>query len=134
MASIMTGTSRQAKCVVALTLVVASAAILSGAPSAFGQAALDQYIPSADPAGHAGGGGDSGSGSPTSGEAALGARGGGVQAVAPDPGAGSASGRNLPLTDYPVTPFVGIALAVVAIGILIRVVAPVLARRFPEAG
>jgi hypothetical protein len=97
--------------------------ILVAAPSASGQAAIDQYVPQGNPAG--GSGGASGSlGSPATPT-------GGTEshAVAADSGPGSSKGGELPFTGYPATPFVWIVLAVLLVGALVRVTAPMLGRR-----
>ncbi|MDX6607235.1 MAG: hypothetical protein QOD14_1775 [Solirubrobacterales bacterium] len=98
--------------------------ILVAAPNASGQAAIDQYTPQGGPAG--------GSGGAVSGSSdTLGPAGAqiGHRHIAAKPGNGSSSGGSLPLTDYPVTPFVWIVVAVLIAGVLVRVAAPVLGRR-----
>jgi hypothetical protein len=106
--------------IVALGLV----GILVAAPSASGQAAVDQYVPTGNPAGASGGA--SGSLRPLGpGESAPGSG----HAVAADPGNGSANGGDLPFSGYPVTSFVWIVLAVLLVGALVRVAASMLRRR-----
>jgi hypothetical protein len=96
--------------------------ILVAAPSASGQAAIDQYVPQGNPAG--GSGGASGS------LGSLGTPGGaGSHAVAADSGPGSSMGGDLPFTGYPVTPFVWVVLALLLAGALVRVTSPMLGRR-----
>jgi hypothetical protein len=98
--------------------------ILVAAPSASGQAAVEQYTPNADPAGGSGGAVSAPSDT-------LGPHGGqiGHHEIAAKPGLGSSKGGSLPFTDYPVTPFVWIVLAVLIAGALVRVTAPLLGRR-----
>ncbi len=98
--------------------------ILVAAPTASGQAAVDQYTPIGSPAG--------GSGGAVSGPSdTLGPAGAqiGHRHIAARPQESSSSGGSLPFTDYPVTPFVWIVLAVLIAGALVRVAAPVLGRR-----
>jgi len=98
--------------------------ILVAAPNASGQAAIDQYTPQGGPAG--------GSGGAVSGSSdTLGPAGAqiGHRHIAVKPGDSSSSGGSLPFTDYPVTPFIWIVLAVLIAGALVRVAAPLLGRR-----
>jgi hypothetical protein len=96
--------------------------ILIAAPSASGQAAIDQYVPQGNPAGESGGAIGSAD--------TLGPGGtGGGHAVAGNVREGTGSGGDLPFTDYPVTPFVWIVLALLLTGALVRVTAPLLGRR-----
>jgi hypothetical protein len=103
---------------------VALLGILVVAPSASGQAAIDQYVPQGNPAGAAGGAGGSGGG--TLGNLSGPGKG---HAVTAHNGGGTASGGNLPLTEYPATPFVWIVLALLLAGALVRVAAPMVGRR-----
>jgi hypothetical protein len=122
----MYGSWRRGLLKLAPTALVGLLGILVAAPSASGQAAIDQYVPQGNPAGGAGGAmGVSDSLGP------LGA--GGSHAVAADTGRGSSSGGDLPFTGYPVTPFVWIVLALLLAGALVRVTAPMLERR-PASG
>jgi hypothetical protein len=105
-------------------MAVAVVGTLVVAPNASGQAAVDQYTPQGSPAGGSGGGLSASSDTLGPGGAQIGHR-----HIAADPGKGSSSGGSLPLTDYPVTPFVWIVLGVLVAGGLVRVAAPVLARR-----
>jgi hypothetical protein len=96
--------------------------ILIAAPTASGQAAIDQYIPAGDPgngAGHGAGGVDSLLPPGTQGN----------HTPSADPGPGSETGGELPFTGYPVTPFIWIVVAVLAAGALVRVAAPVFGQR-----
>jgi hypothetical protein len=107
---------------------------LFAAPSASGQAAVDEYVPSLTPTPPTGGvqgatGGGSG-GSKTKGTKTQGTKGtGGNGSVAAQVGAGSSGGGTLPFTGYPITPFVWIALAALVAGALLRVAVAVLKRR-----
>jgi hypothetical protein len=95
--------------------------ILVAAPSASGQAAIDQYVPQGNPAG-----GSGASGAPDG----LGIPGGGGgHTVAADSGSGSSKGGDLPFTGYPATPFVWIVLGLLLAGALVRVISPMLGRR-----
>jgi hypothetical protein len=109
---------------------VALIGILVVAPSAPGQAAIDQYLPSADPSGQHANQSDPGtplpggqapkvgsSGGPGS---SLGPQGAGLPNLATARDSGSAAGGHVPGTDYPVTPFVIVIAAAVAIGALAR--------------
>ncbi len=100
--------------------------ILVAAPNAAGQAALDQYIPTGNPAG-----GDKGGGSldspvipqgPTEVERAH-------KLAAASDGPGTDRGGSLPLTDYPSTPFLWIVIAVLVAAGLIRIGIEVKKRR-----
>jgi PPE-repeat protein len=97
--------------------------ILIAAPAASGQAAIDQYVPQGNPAGGTGGGTIGSSGGLQTPGAVTG------HAIAAHTGKGTGSGGQLPLTDYPVTPFVWIVLALLLAGALVRVTAPMLGRR-----
>jgi hypothetical protein len=97
--------------------------ILIAAPSASGQAAIDEYIPQGNPAGGSGGASIGPSNS------ALGPGGAGpTHQIAAKPDSGSRSGGKLPFTGYPVTPFVWVVIAALLAGALVRVAAPVLDR------
>jgi hypothetical protein len=102
---------------------VAVIGILIAAPTASGQAAIDQYVPAGDP----GNGAGQGAGGVT--ESLLPSGPGGTKTPSPDPGAGSQVGGDLPFTGYPVTPFIWVVLAVLLLGALVRVAAPLLGRR-----
>jgi hypothetical protein len=99
--------------------------ILLAAPSASGQAAIDQYVPSGNPAGTEGPVSSSGG---AAGSLDLGGA-GGNPSIAAQAESGSSSGGTLPLTSYPATPFVWVLLALVGTGALVRVAAPMLGRR-----
>jgi hypothetical protein len=92
------------------------------APAANGQAAIDQYRPSANPpAGNAGqvlGRGPAESDA----RAPLDASGGGGENVAGEAQSGSGGGE-LPFTGLPLTPFLLIAIALLAAGLLVRLAA-----------
>jgi hypothetical protein len=120
----MKGTWRRGSLKMAPILAFGLIGILVAAPSASGQAAVEQYTPQGSPAG--------GSGGAVSGPSdTLGPAGAqiGHRHIAAKPGESSSSGGNLPFTDYPVTPFVWIVLAVLIAGALVRVAAPMLGRR-----
>ena len=104
--------------------VAALAAILIGAPSASGQAAVDQYVPTGTP-----GGGSAGGGTLVSPYNPQGPVGAARQAVKPDVGSGDGGGGSLPLTGYPATRFIWIVLAVLVAAALLRVAASVKDRR-----
>jgi hypothetical protein len=98
--------------ILAIGLVV----ILAAAPSASGQAALDQYVPQGNPAG-----GSKGAGSladpitprtPSSGRSG--------HKVKSDLGSGTEQGGRLPVTDYPSTPFLWIVIAILVAAVLVR--------------
>jgi amino acid transporter len=122
--------------VLALALVVG----LASASAAFGQAAVDQYIPSADPAGNHGGG-SGGAGEAAGGTAAaqgtadLGPGGVGLKKVSNDveAPAGTASGGNTPGTDYPLTTFIFVVGGIVLLALAARF-GPGLVRRFRPGG
>jgi hypothetical protein len=94
---------------------------LFAAPSASGQAAVDQYTsnPGAGGVQGATGGGSKKKGTNTTGRNGS---------VAGQPGSSSSGGGNLPFTGYPITPFVWIALAALIAGVLVRVTAARLKR------
>jgi hypothetical protein len=122
MHALMRGTWRRGLLKVAPITALGVIGILVAAPAASGQAAIDQYIPAGDPGNGAGkdAGGVAGSLLPP---------GGPGQPPSPNPGGGSSGGGKLPLTGYPVTPFVWVILAVLLIGAMVRIAAPVLGRR-----
>jgi hypothetical protein len=122
-------------------LTVGLLGILVVPASAFGQAAADQYIPSAKPSGVGGGGADvadvgRGGGSDAGSEvASLGTEGAGVPAAGAEAISGSAGGGTLPFTGYPVTPFVAVLGALLVAGLLVRLTAPMIERRdVPRTG
>src|SRR5882757_2302297 len=112
---------------------VALVGILTAAPSAWGQAAVDEYAISPNPIGGAGGvAGVAGvtEGSNTKGTKTQGTQGtGGSGSVAAQTGSGSSGGGNLPFTGYPITPLVWIVLGALVGGVLMRVAAARLMRR-----
>jgi hypothetical protein len=120
----MIGTWRRDLLKMAPIMAIGLVGILVAAPSASGQAAVDQYIPQGGPAGGSGGAVSASSDT-------LGPQGGqiGHRKIAAKPGESSANGGSLPFTDYPVTPFVWIVLALLIAGALVRVTAPLLGRR-----
>ena len=97
--------------------------ILVTAASASGQAAVEQYIPSADPTGNSGPSAGGGGGALDFSAAT------GQQPVAAETDSGTARGGSLPLTDYPSTPFVWAVILLVGAGLIARIVTPVLHRR-----
>jgi hypothetical protein len=96
-------------------LVAGLLGILIAAPSAAGQAAIDQYVPKGDPAGGSGGAGTLDSPISTPSPAGTSSH----KAKA-DQGKGSGEGGRLPVTDYPGTPFLWILLALLVAGALVR--------------
>jgi hypothetical protein len=107
------------------TVAIGLLGILFAAPSASGQAAIDQYIPQGNPAAGSGGTGTA-VGDPLD---TLGPGGTGGGAIAVDGESGSKTGASVPLTNYPGTPFVWIVVAVLLAGALVRVAAPMIERR-----
>ena len=105
-------------------LAIGAVVILVAAPSASGQAALDQYVPKGNPAG-----GTKGGGTLDSPVAPQGPSGRGAHKLASDVGPGTDKGGKLPLTDYPSTPFVWIVLAILLAGALIRIAVALRNRR-----
>jgi hypothetical protein len=111
---------------VAPILAVCLVGTLFAAPSASGQAAVDQYVPDPGTGGVAGAtGGAKAQG--TKNQGTHGTRGNG--SVATQPGSGSSSGGNLPFTGYPLTPFVWFVLVALVAGVLMRVARTRLMRR-----
>ena len=109
---------------------VALVGILIAAPSASGQAAVDEYAVSPNPIGGAGGVAGATEGSNTKGTKTQGTQGtGGSGSVAAQTGSGSSGGGNLPFTGYPITPLVWIVLGALVGGVLMRVAAARLMRR-----
>jgi hypothetical protein len=96
-------------------LVAGLLGIAIAAPSAAGQAAIDQYVPKGDPAGGSGGAGTLDSPISTPGSSGTSSH----KAEA-DQGKSSGKGGRLPVTDYPGTPFLWILLALLVAGALIR--------------
>jgi hypothetical protein len=99
--------------------------ILVAAPNAAGQAALDQYVPTGNPAGGNKGGGSLDS--PVTPQALNG--GGRAHKLASDVGSGTDKGGRLPLTGYPSTPFLWIVVAILVVAALIRIGIAVKKRR-----
>jgi hypothetical protein len=122
----MTGIWRRGLLKVAPVCAVGLLGILVAAPSAAGQAAIDQYVPKGDPAGGSGGAGTLAS--PIS-NAQGAVSSGGKQRVTPVAGPGSDKGGRLPGTDYPGTPFLWIVLAILVTGALVRLGIEVKKRR-----
>jgi hypothetical protein len=122
MNALMRGIWRRGSLKLAPVAAVAVIGILIAAPTASGQAAIDQYVPAGDP----GNGAGEGAGGVTP---LLPTGTGGGKPPAADPGSGSESGGELPFTGYPVTPFIWVVVALLLIGALVRVAAPVLGRR-----
>jgi hypothetical protein len=103
-------------------LVIGLVGILIAAPSASGQAAIDQYVPQGNPAGGPGG-------TPNGQSGSLGPGGAGLSnQVVAEPKRGSSGGGTLPFTGYPVTPFIWVIVAALIAGALVRLAAPVLER------
>jgi hypothetical protein len=125
MASLMCGGMKRA----VVVFTIGSLGILVVVPSALGQAAIDQYVPAADPAEK--GKDQQGSGAGSGGKAAapLGTEGANTKATK-NASAGSEGGGDLPGTDYPVTAFVLVILALVAVALLVKFAWPALERRF----
>jgi hypothetical protein len=97
-------------------LVIGLVGILVAAPSASGQAALDQYVPQGNPAG-----GTEGAGSllnPLTSQSPHGRSG---LKVKSNPDSGTEKGGRLPVTDYPSTSFLWIVIAILGAAVLIRV-------------
>lgn len=105
-------------------LAIGAVVILVAAPSASGQAAIDQYIPKGNPAG-----GNKGGGSLDSPVAPQAPNGRGAHKLASYGGSGTDKGGKLPLTDYPSTPFIWIVLAILVAAALIRIAVAVKHRR-----
>jgi hypothetical protein len=120
----MLGMWRRATGRAAPIIAIAAAVILVAAPSASGQAALDQYIPKGNPAG-----GNKGGGSLDSPVAPQAPDGRSALKLASYGGSGTDKGGKLPLTDYPSTPFIWIVLAVLVAAALIRIAVAVKTRR-----
>jgi hypothetical protein len=115
---------------VAPILAVCLVGTLFAAPTASGQSAIEQYAPSPNPGGGAGGVEGATGGSKTKGTKTQGTEGsGGNGSVAAQSGSGSSGGGTLPFTGYPITPLVWIALAALVAGALLRVAVAVLKRR-----
>jgi hypothetical protein len=119
----MDGTWRRGWWRVAPIMAACLVGTLFAAPSAMGQAAVDQYVPSPNPAPPTGGvAGATGGGSKVKGTNTKGNEGaGGNGSVAAQTGSGSSAGGNLPFTGYPITPLVWIVLALLVAGALLRV-------------
>ena len=103
-------------------LAVCLVGSLFAAPSALGQAAVDQYVPTA-PGGTGGVAGATGGGSKTPDSKTKGTKTQGTEgngSVAAQTGSGSSAGGTLPLTGYPLTPFIWIALGMLVAGVLLR--------------
>jgi hypothetical protein len=113
----MHGTWRRGSLKLAPIAALSVIGILIAAPTASGQAAIDQYIPAGDPGNGAGQGAEN--------VASLLPSGAVSKAPSADPGSGSESGGELPFTDYPVTPFIWVVVTALLIGTLVRVAAPV---------
>jgi hypothetical protein len=116
------GTARSAP-----ILAIGLLGILVAAPSASGQAAVDQYIPKGDPAGGSGGAGGSLDNpiiTPSGGSTKSAAH-----KVASDLGSGTDKGGRLPGTSYPSTPWLWIVIAVLVAGALIRITTSLTKRR-----
>jgi hypothetical protein len=98
--------------------------ILVAAPSASGQAALDQYVPQGNPAG-----GSKGAGSLANPITTQNPAGGHAHKVVSDVGSGSDKGGRLPVADYPSTPWLWIVIAIFVAGVLARVAASLMKRK-----
>jgi hypothetical protein len=108
---------------IAPILAIGLLGILVAAPSAAGQAALEQYVPKGNPAGGPHGGGTLDNPYPI--PAAYAAKHKVVSQTQP----GSEKGGRLPLTDYPGTPFLWIVIALLVAGALLRIGVEVRKRR-----
>jgi hypothetical protein len=135
MAIMKSGVPQPRRRAVFLALGLTGVLMLVAASPALGQAAVDQYIPSASPSGnHGGGGGAGGVDTPgTGGGASEGASAGAAGAGAAKgslnsggagltgfsgdgTGSGSTSGADAPGTDYPLTTFVFIVIGLLVVG------------------
>jgi len=107
-------------------LAIGLLGILVAAPSAAGQAALDQYVPKGNPHGGTRGAGtlDNPYSTPAS---PTGASQHKIQTD--NEGPGTDKGGRIPVTDYPGTPFVWIVIAILVAGALIRLGVEVMKRR-----
>jgi hypothetical protein len=112
----MRGTWRREMGRPAPILAIGLVGILVAAPSASGQAALDQYVPQGNPAG-----GPKGAGSLANPITAQNPSGRSDLKVKSDPGSGTEKGGRLPVADYPSTPFLWIVIAILGAAVLIRV-------------
>ena len=112
----------------ALVLLAGLAGILAAPAGAPAQAALDQYIPSPKPRGTSGDGGGDATGSVGGGGGGPGGTGSNALPAA-TVGGGSAGGGEVPGSGYPITTFVAVIAALVAAGLLFRVIWPVIRRR-----
>jgi hypothetical protein len=124
MALLMDGIWRMDSLRIGQVMAIGLLGILVAAPSASGQAAIDQYVPQANPAG-----GSVGSARGPTDTLGPGGAQVGLHKITTKRAEGSANGGKLPGTDYPVTPFVWVVLAALAVGVLVRVAAPMLGRR-----
>jgi hypothetical protein len=106
-------------------VAIGAVVILVAAPNASGQSALDQYVPTGNPAG-----GNKGGGSLDS-PVIPQAPGGASAAHTPrfHTGTGTDKGGKLPLTDYPSTPFIWIVIAILVTAGLIRIAVAVKNRK-----
>src|SRR5262245_41423472 len=99
MASMNSGVSKEPGRALFPALALTAIVMLVAASSALGQAAVDQYIPSASPTGNHGGGGGAGGGS--SGSGSGGASSGGPTAAAGGAAKGSLGSGGAGLTNFP---------------------------------
>jgi hypothetical protein len=121
----MVGTWKRGFGRLASILAIGAVVILVAAPLASGQSALDQYVPTGNPAGGNKGGGslDSPVVPQAPGEKSA------AHKLRFDTGTGTDKGGKLPLTDYPSTPFIWIVVAILVAGALIRIAVAVRNRR-----
>jgi hypothetical protein len=119
----MHGTWRRGLLRITPILAIGLLGILVAAPSAAGQAAVDQYVPRGNPAGGPHGGGTLDNPYGTSPSAIA------QHKLTSGTESGSDSGGRLPITDYPGTPFVWIVIAILVAGALIRLGIEVKKRR-----
>jgi hypothetical protein len=126
--------------IAATIMAVGLVGMLVAAPTASGQAAVDQYEPSSNPAG--GTAGVTGTGG-TAGTVAHGSKKphvegttagqtGAGQATAGSDG-GSSSGGSLPFTGYPMTALLWVVLGLLVAGLLLRLTVSMLERRRPKS-
>jgi hypothetical protein len=123
----------------ATIMAVGVVGMLIAAPTASGQAAVDQYQQSANPAGGSGEtAGIVASGSKKSGSKKSHVQGttagqtGAGQATAGSDG-GSSSGGTLPFTGYPMTALLWVVLGLFVAGLLLRLTVSMLERRRPKS-
>jgi hypothetical protein len=120
------------RAIATMILAAIASGILVSAPTASAISSADQYIPSADKGGASGGGNTGvtlglGNGAPATAGGEPGRGGQNPHPVSSDEG--TAGGSNVPGTDFPLTPLAAILIALLAAGLLLRLVVPALDRR-----